>query len=170
MTYSLRILLADKWETPMPQEVIRTWADARGRDSCGVVLLETPGEWVRGIVGLLALSKEFKDIGLIVTNVGPNGAAARAGIARGDVLLRYDGVDLDTVARLCELTERAALSRDSCGQIDAIRGDRERQVKVAAGRLGVTVSAPLHRLKLHWLLEATLKTRGPVFAAKWRPI
>jgi hypothetical protein len=155
---------------PMPQDVIRTWADARGLDPRGVVLLETPGEWVRGVVGLLALSEKFRDTGLIVTNVGPNGAAARAGIARGDALLRYDGVELDTVARLRELADRAAHCGDSCGQIEAIRGDRELQFKVAAGRLGVTVSAPLHRLKLRRLLEASLKTRGPVFAAKWRPL
>ena len=154
----------------MPQDVIRTWADARGLDPRSVVLLETPGEWVRGVVGLLALSEEFRDTGLIVTNVGPTGAAARAGIARGDVLLRYDGVDLDTVARLRELAGRAALGGDSFSQIEAIRGNRERQFKVAAGRLGVTVSAALHRLKLPRHLESSLQTRGPMFGAKWRPL
>ncbi len=141
----------------MAHEVVRTWAEAGRLDPSSDVLVETPGEWVRGVAGLIELSKEFKQAGLIVTNVGPNGAAARAGIARGDVLLRYDGAELETVARLREL---AALGVGRNGVIEASRGDRELQFEVAPGPLAITVSVTLDRMKV----------LRPVFGVSWRPL
>jgi len=144
----------------MAHEIVRTRVEAGLFDPASVVLIETAGEWVRGVAGLIELSTEFKQAGLIVTNVGPSGAAARAGIACGDVLIRYDGADLDTVGRLRELAERAAVAGGRKGVIEASRGDRELQFDVAPGPLGVTVSATLGRMKLP----------RPVIVSSWRPL
>jgi C-terminal processing protease CtpA/Prc len=110
------------------------------------VLVVTRPEWARGIASLIKLANEYRDGGLLVTNVGPNSQAASAGIERGDVLLRYDGVPLEDAQRLRNLegiTSRGAAPRQV--PLEAVRGAREMTFTVTGGRLGITVSAMLHR-------------------------
>jgi len=76
--------------------VIRTGNEPMRLRREEVALSEAPVQSAEAVASLVKLSEEYRDVGLIVTNVGPASAAATAGIARGDVLLRYDDVSLDT--------------------------------------------------------------------------
>jgi hypothetical protein len=127
--------------------VIRRGDDARGHSRPRLALVVTPREWARGIAWLIKVSDEYRDVGLLVTNVGPSSQAATAGIERGDVLLRYDGVQLENVEQLTSL-EGVPAQGETPRQValEAVRGAREMTLTVAAGRLGVTVSPLLHRL------------------------
>jgi len=60
------------------------------------VLVEVPGKWAYSVVSLIHVSQEYRQAGLIVTNIGPGSQGARAGMAQGDVLLRYEGQDKET--------------------------------------------------------------------------
>lgn len=112
-----------------------------------LALAVTPPELARGIASLIKVSDEYRDVGLLVTNVGPNSPALAAGIERGDMLLRYDGVPVESAVRLMSLEEEPAQgNRLSPVTVDAVRGARELTFSVPPGRLGVTVSPCLHRL------------------------
>ena len=125
----------------------RLGGDARGHSRRSLALVITPPEWARGIASLIKVSAEYRDVGLLVTNVGPRSQAAAAGLERGDVLLRYDGVPLENADQLTNL-EGVPGHGEAPRQVtlEAVRGARELTVTVAAGRLGITVSPLLHRL------------------------
>ena len=123
---------------------IRLDDEARDRSGVELALLVTP-ELARGIASLIKVSEEYRDVGLLVTNVGPNSQAATAGIERGDVLLRYDSVPLDTAKRLTSLAGVEAQGVTPQVALEAVRGGQEMTFAVPAGRLGITVSALLHR-------------------------
>lgn len=107
----------------------------------------TDPAWAQGIESLIRLSREYRDAGLLVTNVGPGSAAARAGVERGDVLLRYDGVPLAGGSQLRSLENRLAEGTNPRQiALDAARGSREMTFTVPAGRLGITVGPFLARL------------------------
>jgi C-terminal processing protease CtpA/Prc len=127
--------------------VTRLGDDARGHSRHRLALVVTPPEWARGIALLIKVSDEYRDVGLLVTSVGPGGQAANAGIERGDVLLRYDGVPLEHAEQLTSL-EGVPTQGEAPRQVvlEAVRGAREMTLTVAAGRLGITVSPLLHRL------------------------
>ncbi len=118
-----------------------------GTPETGVALAVTPPELAQGIASLIKMSQEYRDVGLLVTNVGPRSPAALAGIERGDVLLRYDGVPLETAERLISI-ESVVAQGETTRQVplEAVRGTREITFTVPAGRLGITVSPLLHRL------------------------
>lgn len=120
---------------------------ASGVSRHGLALVVTPPELARGMASLIKVSEEYRDVGLLVTNVGPSSQAATAGIERGDVLLRYDGVPLENAERLTSL-EGVAAQGETPRQValEAVRGAREMTFAVPAGRLGITVSALLHRV------------------------
>jgi hypothetical protein len=112
-----------------------------------VAFVEIPRPWAAAVASLISLSAEYRDEGLLVTNVGPASRAAAAGIARGDVLLRCDGVSLDSVESLKRLTSRSPQSGGAKElTVEALRGADEMTFQVAAGPLGITVSPLLHRL------------------------
>jgi hypothetical protein len=112
-------------------------------------LVEVPGEWADAVLSLVKISNEHRHNGLIVTNIGSGSQGARAGIARGDVLLRCDGVELDSPATLSRLAQRhtqgAEVSKTMT--IDAARGSTDMTFEVARGLFGITVTPSLHRLK-----------------------
>jgi hypothetical protein len=127
--------------------VIRLGDDAKGHSRHRLALVVTPPEWARGIESLIKVSDEYRDVGLLVTNVGPSSQASTAGIERGDVLLRYDGVPLENAEQLTSI-EGVPVQGETPRQValEAVRGAREMTLTVAAGRLGITVSPLLHRL------------------------
>jgi hypothetical protein len=133
---------------------------SRGDQAAGIpgepALLQVPGEWAHAVVSLVKTSEEHRHNGLIVTNIGPGSQGARAGMVRGDVLLRYDGVEIDRVETLRHLEKRhtqgGEVSRTV--SIDAARGSEDLSFEVHGGRLGITVSPPLHRLKIVRVFKA----------------
>jgi len=133
-------------ETPVIRwtRLIRLDDEASGSSRAELALVVTP-ELARGIASLIKVSQEYRDVGLLVTSVGPNGQAATAGIERGDVLLRYDGVPLDTAKRLTSLAGVEAQGETPQVALEAVRGGQEMTFAVPAGRLGITVSALLDR-------------------------
>ncbi len=110
-----------------------------------VAFVEMPGRWAAAVAALVKLSAEYRDVGLLVTNVGPASSAAAAGIRRGDVLLRCDGVSLDSPESLKRVTSRHTGSGGRTLTVEAVRGTHEMTFAVAPGRLGITVSPQLHR-------------------------
>jgi len=110
-------------------------------------LVEVPGEWAHSVVSLVRVSQEFRHSGLMVTNVGPGTQGARAGMRCGDLLLRYDGQELDSAATLRRLSKaytQGAVAQKLV-QIDAARGADDVVFDVFGGKLGVTVSPLLYR-------------------------
>jgi S1-C subfamily serine protease len=83
----------------------------------------------------------LKGKGVVVTNIGPRSAGAAAGLARGDVLLRYDGTELTSAGTLAQLTARSAGERVI--RIDALRGTQPLHFDVPAGKLGIKVNSIL---------------------------
>jgi PDZ domain len=128
---------------------IRRWEDRNAYIPRGPVLVEVPREWASAVLSLVRISEEYRHNGLIVTNIAPGSQGASAGLARGDVLLRYDGMELDSAGTLKHLTKRhtqgAGVSKTVT--IEAARGAEDVSFEVHGGRLGITVSPSLHRLK-----------------------
>jgi hypothetical protein len=131
-------------------QVIRGWKDSDARIPSGPALLEVPGEWAHAVFSLVKISQEHRHNGLIVTNIGPGSQGARSGMIRGDVLLRYDGEELDSAATLRHLEKRHTQGGESSRKvrIDAARGLEDVSFEVLGGRLGITVSPLLHRLRI----------------------
>jgi len=126
--------------------IVRTRQGLPGRVTPGIVLVEIPGQWAHSVVSLIQASTEHRHGGLMVTNVGPSGHAARARMARGDVLLRYDGHDLDSVRTLQRLIEaHQDASSKKLIRIEAARGREDLVFEVLGGPLGITVSPLLPR-------------------------
>jgi len=126
--------------------VIRIDNDPIGSSRHDHVHVEILREWSHAVASLVKISEEYRDGGLLVTNVGPNSPAAIAGVARGDVLLRYDGVHLDNVETLKRLTSRPIQDGGTRKQttLEAVRSAQELTFTVPEGRLGITVSPLLH--------------------------
>jgi hypothetical protein len=138
-------------ETPMKRHefrrirVIRTVDDPVRLRRNEVAFVEMPERWAAAVAAVVKLSGEHRDVGLLVTNVGPASRAVAAGIARGDVLLRCNGVSLEDVESLKRLASRTTAGGERKLTVEAVRGDQEMTFKVAAGPLGITVSPLLHR-------------------------
>ena len=125
--------------------IVRTREPLSRRLTAEIVLVEIPGQWAHSVVSLIQASQEHRHGGLMVTNVGPGSHGARAGMARGDVLLRYDGLELDSVTTLRRLTEAHHASTKKLIRIEAARGPEDLVFEVLGGSLGITVSPLLHR-------------------------
>jgi len=129
--------------------IIQGWEDCTAHALRGPAFVEVPREWAHALWSLAKISGEYRHHGLIVTNIGPGSQAARAGMARGDVLLRYDGVELDGAGMLRHLAKRhtqgASVSKTIA--IEAARGSKDVSFEVHGGCLGITVCPSLYRLK-----------------------
>lgn len=125
-------------------QVIRTVDEPVRLRRNDIAIVEVQKRWAPAVAALVKLAVEYRDAGLLVTNVGPGSGAALVGIARGDVLLRCDGVPLDSPESLKRLTRRSGGSGRNL-TVEAMRGTREMTFEVAAGPLGITVSPQLHR-------------------------
>jgi hypothetical protein len=127
--------------------VVRNWGDARGYGPQDRVLVGVPREWAPAVASLIKISDEHRHVGLLVINVGPTSRAAIAGVARGDVLLRYNSVQLDDAETLRRVTVRGMQDYEPRKRValEALRGAHEMTFEVERGELGITVSPLLHR-------------------------
>jgi S1-C subfamily serine protease len=133
--------------------IVRSQAEAAAHDQGRPALVEVPGKCVRGVFRLLevlsgtaegeigrsisALSRGTPS-GVVITNVGPASQAAEAGMARGDVLIQYDGNQLGGSKKLKDFTR--VTDRSKRVMVDAIRGGRELKFEVHGGALGISVN------------------------------
>src|SRR5688572_2551070 len=110
-------------------------------------LLKT-GRVVRGFLGastqdvtsLLAKLFRLPDVkGAIITDVMPRGSAERAGLKRGDVVVRFDGKEIVDPGRLQNLIGVSPIG--SKHRLDAIRDGRPEQVEL------IIQEAPRERIK-----------------------
>lgn len=127
--------------------VFHSWEECPPRPRAKSVLVEVPGKLAHSFVSLIKVSQDYRHGGLMVTNVGPGGQGARAGIARGDVLLRYEGQELKGAATLRRLAKAYTQGADARKPItiEAVRGTDDIAFEVVGGDLGITVSPLLHR-------------------------
>jgi S1-C subfamily serine protease len=157
----------------MRDNVIRTLAEARAHDRRRRALVEVPGELVPVVIALTRVLREpfereparrpeprrplrrpdrnpRRGGGVVVTNIGPRSQAAAAGMARGDVLLRYGGIPIDGARSLRRLAERSGAGGATSERIiiEGMRGPTEMRFEVRGGPLGMTVGAlfPSRRL------------------------
>ena len=127
----------------------------------GVALLVRAPEEARGLASLIALSQSHREAGLLVTHLGHHGAAAGAGLRRGDVITGYDGVPLKSASGLRRLEGFVAQRRKPKNVVvTTVRGGRQMRVAVPAGHLGIIASPlllrwpPARRLPVGQMLEA----------------
>jgi S1-C subfamily serine protease len=133
--------------------VVRNQKDAQAHDPDKPALVEVPGKRVSAVVALIEAMQNPGDnevgetikalrtlehIGALVTNIGPYSQAAKAGLARGDVLLRYDERQIGKPETLISLTKRTEASKRVA--VQARRGAQELRFEVFGGRLGITIS------------------------------
>jgi hypothetical protein len=128
-------------------QVFQLWGAVTVRARDERVLVEVPGLWSAAVISLIHASRRHPREGLMVTNVGPGTPAAKAGIRRGDVLLRCAGHGLRHVAKLRRLVARHA-PVDVAGKplrIEGARGHGVIAFDVLGPALGVTVARLLRR-------------------------
>ncbi|MCA1958569.1 MAG: Do family serine endopeptidase [Nitrospira sp.] len=125
-------------------------------------LLKT-GRVVRGFLGastqdvspMLAKIFHLPDIkGAIVTDVQPKGSAERAGLRRGDVVVRFDGRDVMDSGHLRNLIAQALIG--SKHQVDLIRDGRPYQAEL------VIQEAPRERAKKTQLSSSAASAVHPL--------
>ncbi len=157
-------------DKPRIIKIIRDWQDCRGSFRVPT-FVQVPGAWASAVASLITLSQEHRHNGLIVTSIGPGSLAATAGISRGDVLLRYGGVEVDSVATLRKLAKRRAQTGELVRTvvIDAARGAEDVSFTVEPGPLGITVSPSLHRLPPVLTSKPVLPSRKDAFSATTAP-
>jgi serine protease Do len=125
-------------------------------------LLKT-GHVVRGFLGASTqdvsplLGKVFRlpDVkGAIVTDVQPKGSAEKAGLKRGDVVVRFDGRDVMDSGHLRNLV--AASTIGSKHRLDLVRESKPYQAEL------VVQEAPRERTKKHQAASASAATAHPL--------
>jgi|SRR5215469_1989590 len=132
-------------EDPMRLRVIRSWREARAHNPYEPALVEVPGKWIHAVLHLIKVVERHRHVGLLVTNVGRETPAAKAGMERGDLLLRCDGVDLDRVGTLRRLVRNHPRETSHQVVIEGRRGGEDRRFELHRGRLGITVSGFFRR-------------------------
>src|SRR5690606_18594275 len=75
--------------------------------------------------------------GVVVRTVDPNGPAAAAGIAPGDVVVRFDGRDVRSRSEFAE--RAAALTDDDPVELEVVSPDGRRVLRLRAARLTAEV-------------------------------
>ena len=100
--------------------------------------LTKTGKVVRGWMGVAiqeitpALAKSFKlpeqRKGVLISDVNENGPSHAAGIKRGDVVVSFNGRDVQSVSQLRNLVARTVVGRDA--EIKILRDGKEQTLKV----------------------------------------
>jgi serine protease Do len=116
----------------IPTKMVQPIADA---------LLKT-GKVTRGFLGVgiqdvntsLAAALSLPDSrGVLITDVQPNSAASKAGLQRGDAVVRVDGEGVDSSGKLRNLI--AAKGANAKVKLDIVRGGKASTVEVQTGEL-----------------------------------
>ncbi len=111
--------------------------------------LKTNGTVTRGWLGVLIqdvtreLAESFgmqQPRGALVARVMPDGPAAQAGIAAGDIILRFNGEDIIYSSDLPPRVGRTAVGRKV--PVDILRGGKPRTLKLAVAALPAQVERP----------------------------
>jgi serine protease Do len=74
-----------------------------------------------------------ENTGALVSAVTPEGPAAKAGLAPGDVILKFDGKDVSTMRGLPRLVAQAPIGK--AVDVELLRGGEKKTIKVVVGRL-----------------------------------
>jgi serine protease Do len=100
--------------------------------------LQKTGKVVRGWMGVAiqeitpALAKSFKlpeqRKGVLVSDVNENGPSYEAGIKRGDVVIAFNGKDVQSVSQLRNLVARTIVGKDA--QVKILRDGKEQTLNV----------------------------------------
>jgi len=100
--------------------------------------LQRTGKVVRGWMGVAiqeitpALAKSFKlpehRKGVLISDVNENGPSQAAGIKRGDVVVAFNGKDIQTVSQLRNLVARTVVGKDAT--IKVLRDGKEQTIAV----------------------------------------
>ena len=100
--------------------------------------LQKTGKVVRGWMGVAiqeitpALAKSFKlpeqRKGVLISDVNENGPSHAAGIKRGDVVVAFNGKDVQSVSQLRNLVARTVVGKDA--QIKVLRDGKEQTIAV----------------------------------------
>jgi len=100
--------------------------------------LQKTGKVVRGWMGVAiqeitpALAKSFKlpeqRKGVLISDVNENGPSHTAGIKRGDVVVAFNGKDVQSVSQLRNLVARTVVGKDA--QIKVLRDGKEQTIAV----------------------------------------
>lgn len=100
--------------------------------------LQKTGKVVRGWMGVAiqeitpALAKSFKlpeqRKGVLVSDVNENGPSYEAGIKRGDVVIAFNGKDVQSVSQLRNLVARTMVGKDA--QVKILRDGKEQTLNV----------------------------------------
>jgi serine protease Do len=100
--------------------------------------LQKTGKVVRGWMGVAiqeitpALAKSFKlpdqRKGVLISDVNENGPSHAAGIKRGDVVVAFNGKDVQTVSQLRNLVARTMVGKNA--QVKVLRDGREQIISV----------------------------------------
>jgi serine protease Do len=100
------------------------------------------GKVIRGWLGLMIqditpeLAKSFglkSAKGVLVSDVAKDSPAEKAGLSRGDVILRFDGKELDNAHKLSQLA--AATAPDTQVKIDLLRNGEEKTITLKLGTM-----------------------------------
>jgi serine protease Do len=140
--------------------------------------LQKTGKVVRGWMGVAiqeitpALAKSFKlpenRKGVLISDVNENGPSQAAGIRRGDVVIAFNGKDIQNVSQLRNLVARTMVGKDA--QVKVLRDGKEQtiSVKVAerptdemlARKEPVTPKEPVETVKPPDNVLASLRVQG----------
>jgi serine protease Do len=74
-----------------------------------------------------------ENTGALVSAVTPEGPAAKAGLAPGDVILKFDGKDVSTMRGLPRLVAQAPIGK--AVDVELLRAGEKKTIKVVVGRL-----------------------------------
>ena len=100
--------------------------------------LQKTGKVVRGWMGVAiqeitpALAKSFKlpeqRKGVLISDVNENGPSAAAGVKRGDVVIAFNGKEVQSVSQLRNLVARTMVGKDA--QVKVLRDGKEQTISV----------------------------------------
>lgn len=111
----------------IPASLVRTIADQIVRTG----KVTDSGRAALGITGRTVVDEAYAPAGVAVVEVKPGGAADKAGIRPGDIIVRVGTTDITTITSLAE-----ALAADKPGQrtrVTFVRGGAEKTVDVTLG-------------------------------------
>ena len=106
------------------------------------VLLIEKGKVVRGWIGIMIqdvtpeLAKSFgikTDKGVLISDIVKGSPAEKAGLLRGDVIIRFGGKEIESAHKLSQLA--AAIPPDTLTKIDFLRNGNEKTISLRVGKM-----------------------------------